>query len=208
MGAISSSPAIRVDLTGHEEWANHLNDHDSANYIRTLPTTQWAALAEPKGNLETQLQVQQDHPPTQEEVNLAVKQMKKGKAPGPDNVTNEELKTEEAERNLHGLFREIWNEKRIPAEWKKCFLIPLRKTPGKMSTTNVRGVSLLSSTSKLLTRIILNRNPQPPTHNAQIGFRKARSTTHAIAAVNHLIKQSHDRGDGFPGDVGLRPIRW
>ncbi|KAL9960175.1 hypothetical protein ACROYT_G033591 [Oculina patagonica] len=55
-------------------------------------------------------------PPTLEEVKVAIKTMKNGKAGGADGVTAEMLKAEETvtPRILTDIFREIWKSERIP----------------------------------------------------------------------------------------------
>ncbi|KAL9966528.1 hypothetical protein ACROYT_G024615 [Oculina patagonica] len=55
-------------------------------------------------------------PPTLEEVKVAIKAMKNGKAGGADGVTAEMLKAEETvtPRILTDIFKEIWESKRIP----------------------------------------------------------------------------------------------
>ncbi|VDP71635.1 unnamed protein product [Schistosoma curassoni] len=63
-------------------------------------------------------------PPTIEEISMAIRQIKSGKATGPDNIPAEALKSDVAatERILHILFNKIWDEKQVPTDWKEGLL--------------------------------------------------------------------------------------
>ena len=62
-------------------------------------------------------------PPTIEEVSMAIRQIKSGKAAGPDNIPAEALKANVAAtaKILHILFSKIWDEEQVPIDWKKDF---------------------------------------------------------------------------------------
>jgi hypothetical protein len=58
---------------------------------------------------------------------------------------------------LHPLFEKMWQEEKVPKEWREGIIV---KIPNKGDTTNCinwRGITLLSMPSKILSRIILNR---------------------------------------------------
>nr|KAG5708387.1 hypothetical protein BaRGS_034418 [Batillaria attramentaria] len=59
--------------------------------------------------------------PTKEEIRKAIKQLRNGKATGPDNIPAEALKAdvETSTEMLYPLFRKIWEEEQIPQEWKR-----------------------------------------------------------------------------------------
>ncbi|VDP25028.1 unnamed protein product [Schistosoma mattheei] len=69
------------------------------------------------------------NPPTTEETRMATKQIKNGKAAGPDNIPAEALKSDiEVTTNmLRLLFQEICEEKQVPMDWKKGHLIKIPK---------------------------------------------------------------------------------
>ena len=59
--------------------------------------------------------------PTKEGIQDAIKQPKNGKATGPDNIPAEALMVD-VRRNvelLYPLFNTIWEEERVPADWKE-----------------------------------------------------------------------------------------
>ncbi|CAH8479362.1 unnamed protein product [Schistosoma margrebowiei] len=57
-------------------------------------------------------------PPTIEEISMAIRQIKSGKAAGPDNIPAEALNVDVAAtaRILHILFNKIWDEEQIPTD--------------------------------------------------------------------------------------------
>jgi len=67
--------------------------------------------------------------PTKEEIQNAIKQLRNGKAAGPDNIPAEVLKVEIRTNVelLYPLFNKIWEEERVPTEWKEGYLIKLPK---------------------------------------------------------------------------------
>jgi hypothetical protein len=68
-------------------------------------------------------------------VRAAIKQMKSGKAPGTDNIIPEVLKVdiETSVDMLHPLFEKIWQEEKVPTEWKEGIIV---KIPKKVDATN------------------------------------------------------------------------
>ncbi|VDP81175.1 unnamed protein product [Schistosoma curassoni] len=57
-------------------------------------------------------------PPAIEEINMAIRQIKSGKAARPDNIPAEALKADVAvtARILHILFNKIWDEEQVPTD--------------------------------------------------------------------------------------------
>ncbi|VDP38139.1 unnamed protein product [Schistosoma curassoni] len=72
------------------------------------------------------------NPPTKEEITMAIRQIKSGKAAGPDNIPAEALKPDiEVTTNmLHLLFKKIWEEEQVPIDWKEGHLIKIAKEIG------------------------------------------------------------------------------
>ncbi|XP_042872713.1 uncharacterized protein LOC122253566 [Penaeus japonicus] len=85
--------------------------------------------------------------------------MKKGKAPGPDNITLDLIS--DADEPIHvrlaRLFNKCLKESRTPEEWNQAILILLYKKgdPGDMN--NHRPISLLGVIHKIFTKVITNR---------------------------------------------------
>ena len=60
------------------------------------------------------------NPPSKAEIERALKQLKNGKAVGPDGISPEALKADPKATSamLHPLFLQIWETERVPTEWK------------------------------------------------------------------------------------------
>ena len=116
-----------------------------------------------------QLKQKQDQPPTDscmaeaismEEVELAIRQLKYKKTPGPDGVTNDMIKNFGllTKRTLLKLFTESWKTGTVPAMWKKATIIPIhKKEKDKKNPNSYRPISLLSCLGKLLEKVINRR---------------------------------------------------
>ncbi|VDP82046.1 unnamed protein product [Schistosoma curassoni] len=67
------------------------------------------------------------NPSTTEEIRMAVRQIKTGKAAGPDNIPAEALKSDiEVTTNmLYLLFKKIWEEEQVPMDWKEGHLVKI-----------------------------------------------------------------------------------
>ena len=134
-------------------------------------------------------------PPDRDEVATAIKQMKLGKAGGPDHLPPEALKTDvqTTVNILHPLFEQIWNEERFPEEWKEGHLIKLPKKGDLTNCNNYRGITLLVIVGKVFNRIILNRMKfavDEKLRDNQAGFRANRSCTDQIATLRIIIEQT------------------
>ena len=51
----------------------------------------------------------------------------------------------------------MWNKKKFPEDWKKSIVVPIYKKGDKTYCTNYGSVSVLSSTHKILTNILLSK---------------------------------------------------
>ncbi|KAH9593899.1 hypothetical protein MS3_00002414 [Schistosoma haematobium] len=98
-------------------------------------------------------------PPTIEEISMAIGQIKSGKAAGPDNIPAEALKPDVSvtARILHILFNEIWDEERVPTDWKEGLLVKIPKKGNLSNCDNYRGITLLSIPGKVFNGVLLNR---------------------------------------------------
>ena len=133
--------------------------------------------------------------PSKEEIHKAIKQLRNGKATGPDNIPAEALKAdvETSTEMLYPLFRDIWEKEEVPAEWKEGYLIKLPKKGDLTSCSNYRGITLLSIPGKIFNRVILNSLKEavdPHLRDHQAGFRKNRSCTDQIATLRIILEQS------------------
>ena len=118
-----------------------------------------------------------------------MKQSKKGKAPGPDNVTIDliEASGQVVNNKLAYLFNECLRQGKVPENWNEAIIILLHKKGDPKNITNYCPISLLNNIYKLFTRSITNQitstldESQP---REQAGFRKDFSTIDHLHVIN------------------------
>ena len=79
----------------------------------------------------------------------------------------------------------------IPNDWKASVTIPVFTKGSKSDLENYRGITLMNSTTKLFTKLILNqllKHISP--REEQQGFRKNRSTMDAIFIVRQIVEKA------------------
>ena len=126
-----------------------------------------------------------NHPILREEVEAAVKSLKKGKSAGVDNIPAELLQ-QGGEAMVNALLiicNKIWRTGEWPTPWTQSLVITLPKNGNLQPCQNYRTISLISHQSKVMLKIILNRlkpEAEKITAGEQAGFRPGRSTTEQI----------------------------
>ena len=93
---------------------------------------------------------------------------------------------------LQPLFTSIWEGKIIPDDWTKAIIIKLAKKGTLNDCNNWRGITLLSISSKLMTKIIIQRITDAidkQLREEQAGFRKGRGCINQIFALRNIIEQ-------------------
>ena len=97
--------------------------------------------------------------PNTSEVELAIDKLKSHKSPGIDQIPAELIKV--GGRTLcleiHKLITSIWKREKLPEEWKESIIVPIHKKGDKTVCNNYRGISLLPTTYKILSNILLSR---------------------------------------------------
>ena len=145
---------------------------------------------------ESDIEIDLD-PPTLQEVKAAIKSMKNDKAPGVDGVTAEMLKIDEEEtpRLLTEIFEQIWNSEELPESWKIGLIVKLPKKGDLTNCNNWRGITLLSLTSKVFSKVIqtrLSKVIDKSIREEQAGFRSGRSCTDQIFVLRQILEQSRE----------------
>jgi ribosomal protein L30/L7E len=148
-------------------------------------------------------------PPTKDEIELALTQLKNGKAVGLDNINSEVLKFDTAitAEMLYPLLEKIWKEEKIPEEWAEGLIIKIPKKGDLSNCNNWRGITLLSIPSKILTRIILNRiqnTVERHLRKEQAGFRKHRSCVDLINTRRIILEHPPPEALTSPLYVGSK----
>ena len=136
-------------------------------------------------------------PPTLNEVKIAIKAMKSGKAGGLDGVTADMLKAEDVMTPivLRDILERIWNGEETPESWTTGLIVKIPKKGDLSDCNNWRGITLLSITSKILSRIIHRRLSEAldtSLRQEQAGFRPGRSCSEHIFTMRQILEQSHE----------------
>ena len=138
---------------------------------------------------------QQNAPLSIDEVRKALSRMKSRRAPGSDEVTIDILKAggEPIIRWLFEFFTDVWENEHMVNEWNMTTLIKLYKNKGdRKLCDNYRGIALLNTTSKIFSRIILNRIHdlvECKLLEIQSGFRPNRSTIDQIFTLKMTMEK-------------------
>ena len=120
--------------------------------------------------------------------------MKSGKAPGADYVSAEMLKAggEVTVGALTEIFEGMWKTEETPGDWKMGADRLLPKKGDLSLCKNWRGITLLSITSKVFSRVILDRISEslnPLLRKEQAGFRKGKSCGDHIFTLRQILEQ-------------------
>ena len=168
-----------------ERWAEHFEE-----LLNRPPPADPPDIEPAEEDLEIDCEV-----PDMDEILLAIKQQKSGKAAGPDSIPPEALKQAEDVNSeaLHMLFNDIWEKEDIPNDWREGYIVKIPKKGDLSQCSNYRGISLLSVPGKIFNRVILNRLKNavdPRLRDNQAGFRRNRSCTDQIATLRIILEQS------------------
>jgi len=96
------------------------------------------------------------------EFEMAMVNLKRCKSPGIDQIPAELIKARgrTIHSEIHKLIISIWNKEELPEEWKNSVIVPIYKKGDKTDCNNYRSISLLSTTYKFLSNILLSRLTQ------------------------------------------------
>ena len=121
---------------------------------------------------------------TRAEVEKALRKMKNGKSPGPDEIPVEAWKGlgREGIDKLTKLMQKIWREERMPEDWRNSVITPIYKEKGDIQDCgNYRGIKLMSHTIRIWEKIIDGWiRDETSTGAEQFGFLPGRSTMDAV----------------------------
>ena len=130
-------------------------------------------------------------------VEMAVRNAKANRAPGPDGITNEVLKagSHPLWKALATLFTNCLDQEQVPAKWKESATILIVKKGDRQKPRNYRPITLLPTVYKLFTKMLVNRlarqldDEQP---REQAGFRSEYSTADHLQVVNQVLKRTRE----------------
>ena len=133
------------------------------------------------------------------ELENAIKRAQKGKAPGPDQITNEMISNlgPKAKSQLLAYINRTWQDGKLPSQWRTANITPILKK-GKPAglPSSYRPISLTSCLGKTAERMVNNRlyywlEQNKLLNNMQAGFRRgSRTEDQLFRLVQNVI-------DGF-----------
>jgi hypothetical protein len=93
---------------------------------------------------------------------------------------------------IHKLINYFLNKKELPDQWKESIIVPIHKKGDETGCNNYRGISLRSTSYKILSNILLSKlSPyiKEIVWGHQCGFRHKRSTTDQIFCVRQILEK-------------------
>ena len=130
------------------------------------------------------------------EVSTVLKSMRKGKAAGLDKIPGEVYKLVEMEisptsnlaKSILNVLNKAYEGNVFPNEWKDCVVVPVFKKGDKYDPNNYRGIALINTLLKVLTKVLAARlQIVCSTHNLirreQAGFIKNEECTAQAACL-------------------------
>jgi hypothetical protein len=96
--------------------------------------------------------------PSAFEVQMATENLKRYKSPDIDQIPAKLIKAGGSTicSEIHKLITSIWNKEELPEQWKESIIAPIYKKGDKTDCSNYPGISLLSTTCKILPNILLS----------------------------------------------------
>jgi hypothetical protein len=97
--------------------------------------------------------------PSRLEVEIAIAKLKKYKSPDSDQIPAELIQAagEILLSAIHKLVNSVLNKEELPDQWKESIIVPVHRKGDKTNCNNYRGISLLSTSYKMLPNIFLSR---------------------------------------------------
>jgi hypothetical protein len=130
--------------------------------------------------------------PSSSEAEFAIGRMKRYKSPGVEQIPAELIQAGEEIllSEIHKLIKLIWNKEELPHQWKESIVVPIHKKGDKTDRSNYRGISLLSTSYKILSNILARLNPYGDEiiQDHQCGFRS--NMTDQIFCIRQILKKN------------------
>jgi len=96
---------------------------------------------------------------------------------------------------IHKFITSIWKKEKLSEEWKESIIVPIHKKGDKTDCNNYRDISLLPTTYRILSNILLSRlmpYAKEIIGDHQCGFRRYRSTTDHIFCIRQVLEKKKE----------------
>ncbi|PSN45867.1 hypothetical protein C0J52_19674 [Blattella germanica] len=136
-------------------------------------------------------------PPSFNEINYIINNLKGNKAAGSDNIPGELFKHggRTLKHRMHALIIDLWNKEKIPEQWTEGLIYPIHKKGDGLVCSNYRPITLLNIAYKILAILLNNRLTaivESQLQDYQMGFRPDRSTIDNIFIVKQMFEKCHE----------------
>jgi hypothetical protein len=121
---------------------------------------------------------------------MAIEKLKSHKSPGIDQILAELIKAGGRTicSDIHKLFNPILNKEDLSEEWKESIIVPVCKKEDKTDCSNYRGISLLPTMYKILSKSRLTPCADEIMWDHQCGFQHNKSTTDNIFCLYQILE--------------------
>jgi hypothetical protein len=135
--------------------------------------------------------------PSASEFEVATGKLKRYKSPGVDQIPVELIQAggETLRSEIHKLIKLIWNNEELPLQWKESTMVPTHKKGDQTDCSNYRGISLLSTSYKILSNTLLARLTPYADEimgDHQCEFQRNRSTTDQIFCIRQILEKKRE----------------
>jgi len=125
---------------------------------------------------------------------LATEKLKRRKSPSNKQIPAEMLKADgrTIRSDIHKITNCIWNKEELPELWKESISVPTYRKGDKTDCRNYRAISLLPTTYKILSHILLTRltpYAEEVIGDHQCGYRHNRSTADHKFCIRQILKK-------------------
>jgi len=132
--------------------------------------------------------------PSASEFDLPIDKLKSHKSPGIDQIPADLIKAggRTIYLEIHKLIISIWKKEKLSEEWKELIIVPIHNKGDETDCNNYRDISLLPTTYKILSNILLSRlSPygKEIIGDHQCGFRRNRSTIDHILCIRQILEK-------------------
>jgi hypothetical protein len=96
--------------------------------------------------------------PSAFEIEMATEKLKRHKSPGTDQLPAELIKAgvRKIHSEIHKLTNSISNKEEFPEQWQETITVSIYERSDKTDSSTYRGITLLSTTCKVLSNILLS----------------------------------------------------
>jgi len=135
--------------------------------------------------------------PSASDFELTIDKVKSHKSPGINQILAELIKAGGITSclEIHELITSSWKKEELPEEWKELIIVPIHEKGDKTDCNNYRGISLLPTSYKILSNILLSRlipYEKEIIRDHQRGFRRNRSTIDHTYCIHQMLEKKRE----------------